>query len=186
MPKYNNETERLFIERIRMLVVRNPRITIMETQKALEEHPRSPVHLDKDYINKLLKKIRGERATRLNHYTLGVVLAEFEDESREIKKRLWSIILDVGEKNEVGEYIRRPPAPITVVAAIRELRETSKVLFDKMFDAGVFARQLGQLKLEGKLSDADELLLKQAIAHVRGRTTTENSERPILSERVSG
>ena len=88
MPKIAEDKETEFKTRIRSILVRQPDITIRQIKAVLEEHPTSPISLDKDYINKLVRKIRRNRAQRLNHYTVNVVLGRFELEAEELKKQL--------------------------------------------------------------------------------------------------
>ena len=128
---YSKEQEYEHKSRIRRILVMKPSASIREV-KAILEDSRPPVKIDKDYINKLIKEIRIERAKRLDDYTVTVVLAKFQDEVEELKARLWMIINDGNATYQ------------SKISAIRELRNSSKDLFDKMFDAGVFKRQLGE------------------------------------------
>ena len=73
-----------------------------------------------------------ERAERLDRYTINIVLARFQDEADELKKGLWLIINNPKSTDQ------------SKISAIRELRNTSKDLLDKMFDAGIFRRKLGE------------------------------------------
>ena len=141
--KVIKEKELEYISQIKRILVVKPDSSIREVKDALMRQ-RKPLSLDKDYINKLVNKIRKERAKRLDYYTVNKVLAEFQDEVEELKKRLWSIIMNPlsSERDKIS--------------AIKELRNSSKDLFDKMFDAGVFERQLGKLKAEGLLSSEDK------------------------------
>src|SRR3972149_1769275 len=135
MAKYSKETTRYHLERIRALVVRNPKLTIFEIKAALEKMPEK-YNFDKDYIHRLLRKINGDRAYRLNYYTVNEWLARYEDEIQELKKKLWAVTQSPAAK------------PGEKVLAIRELRASSSDLFDKLFDSGVFERNLGRLKIE--------------------------------------
>jgi len=129
---YSDETQQEHISRIRRLLVIKPDSTILGIKEALGASAK-PLSLDKDYINKLVNMIRKERSERLDKYTVNKVLARFQDEVEELKRRLWLIItgLDATEKDKI--------------AAIKEIRNSSKDLFDKMFDAGVFKKQLGEV-----------------------------------------
>ena len=143
--RYSEERKQEHISQIRMILVVKPESSISDIKKALGKQ-RNPLNLDKDYIHKLAIKIRKERTKRLDHYTINKVLAEFQDEIGELKKRLWIIITnpDSTEKDKI--------------AAIRELRTSSKDLFDKMFDAGIFSRKLGELEIESKSKTLTNLL----------------------------
>ena len=133
------------MSQIRRILVIKPESTILEVRDTLVRQVK-PLKLDKDYINRIINKIRKERANRLDHYTINVVLAKFQDEMEELKTRLWMIIT----KGDSTEKDR--------IAAIRELRNSSKELFDKMFDAGIFERKLGEIGIEDKSKTLTNLL----------------------------
>jgi len=148
--RYTKERQKEHISQIRRLLVIKPEASIFDIKEALANQ-RKPLKLDKDYINKLVNKIRKERAKRLDYYTINVVLAKFQDEILELKKRLWVIITNA-ESSEKDK-----------IAAIRELRTSSNDLFNKMFDSGVFTKKLGKLEIGSKLSEEEQELLKRAI-----------------------
>ena len=143
--KYTKERQKEHMSQIRRILVIKPESTILEVRDTLARQIK-PLKLDKDYINRIINKIRKERANRLDHYTINVVLAKFQDEMEELKRRLW-IIITKGESTEKDK-----------IAAIRELRNSSKELFDKMFDAGIFERKLGEIGIEDKSKTLTNLL----------------------------
>lgn len=148
---YSKEQKKEFISHIRRILVIDPDATIRGIRDSLMRR-KKPLKLDKNYIGDLINKIRKERAKRLDHYTINKVLARFQDEVEELKKRLWVIITNP-ESSERDK-----------ISAIKELRTSSKDLFDKMFDAGVFKRKLGELELKDQLNDKERDLIKKAIA----------------------
>lgn len=147
---YSKERQQEHISQIRRILVVKTDSSILDIKESLAKQ-RIPLELDKDYINKLVNKIRKERSKKLDHHTINKVLAEFQDEVEELKKRLWIIVVDPDstEKDKI--------------AAIRELRTSSKDLFDKMFDAGVFKRKMGEIESGKKLTPEEENLIKKAI-----------------------
>jgi hypothetical protein len=149
--RYSKEQQKEHISQIRRILVVKPESSILSIREDLKKQ-RNSLSLNKDYINKLVNKIRKERAKRLDYYTVNTVLANFQDEVEELKKRLWSIIIDA-ESSQKDK-----------IAAIRELRTSSKDLFDKMFDAGVFKRKLGELEVGKALTEEEQDLIKKAVA----------------------
>ena len=147
---YSKEKQQEHISQIRRVLVIKPDSTILEVRAILIDQ-KIPLKLDKDYINRLVNKIRKERAKRLDHYTINKILVDFQDEVAELKRRLWVIITSPGNLER------------DKIAAIRELRTSSKDLFDKMFDAGIFKRKLGELEIGKKLTPEEEDLIKKAI-----------------------
>lgn len=166
----NDDKEAEYIERIRAIIVRKPDISIRQIKKVLAENRQEPLNIDKEYLARLVGKIRRDRAQRLNHYTVNVVLGEFEQEVKELKKSLWAII-----GNPLGDDKVK-------VAAIKELRNSSVALFDKMFDAGLFDRNLGKLETEQSLSPEIEAMIQKAITHGYGNGDTKNSGESKSSE----
>jgi len=162
---YSKERQKEHISLIRRILVIKPEAGILEVKASLSKQ-KKPVLLDKDYINRLVNKIRKERASRLDHYTVNKVLAEFQDEVAELKKKLWLIITNP----ENSERDR--------ISAIRELRNSSKDLFDKMGDAGVFTRKLGEIEIGKGLSQEEQDLIKRVISLNYGKEPEPKTTRP--------
>ncbi len=160
---YSKERKQEHISQIRRVLVVKPESSILDVKESLEKQ-RIPLKLDKDYINKLINKIRKEKAKRLDYYTINKVLAEFQDEVEELKRRLWFIIMnaETSERNKI--------------AAIRELRTSSKDLFDKMFDAGVFNRKLGKIEIGERLNSEDKELLEKVLNMDYGDTDNKKED----------
>jgi len=148
--RYTKERQNEHISKIRRLLVIKPEASIKDIKETLAGQAK-PLVLDKDYINKLVNKIRVEKTKRLDYYTVNKVLADFQDEVAELKRRLWSTITNPDSTDR------------DKISAIRELRTSSKDLFDKMFDAGVFNRKIGEITLGNKLTAEEQKLLKDAI-----------------------
>ena len=145
---------------IRSLLTRKPDLTGVQIQSLLANSPQRPIALDIKYLYKLLKKIRVQRAKRIELYTMNEVLGRFSDEAEELKQRLWGIILNEDTKDK------------DVISAVKELRNTTKELFDKMFESGLFEKSLGKLKLEHELSDEDREIVQTALENAFGNRTT--------------
>ena len=170
---YSKERQQEHISQIRRILVVKPEASILDIKESLSKQ-RSPLDLDKDYINKLVNRIRKERAKRLDKYTINVILANFQDEVEELKKRLWLIITNPNSSDQ------------SKISAIRELRTSSKDLFDKMFDAGVFKRKLGEIEIGKTLSSEEQDLIKQAIALNYGTKEDPESTATYSEENGSG
>ena len=170
---YSKERQQEHISQIRRILVVKPEASILDIKDSLSKQ-RSPLDLDKDYINKLVNRIRKERAKRLDKYTINVILANFQDEVEELKKRLWLIITNPNSSDQ------------SKISAIRELRTSSKDLFDKMFDAGVFKRKLGEIEIGKTLSSEEQDLIKQAIELNFGTEEDPNSTAQYKESNGSG
>lgn len=163
MARYGKEKIQEQISQIRRILVIKPDSTIPDVQGALARQ-KKPLKLDKDYVNKLIKKIRKERIYRLDRYTINKVLAEFQDEVEELKKRLWVII----NSSDSSHRDR--------VSAVKELRNSSKELFDKMFDAGVFTKKIGEMEVKGKLDTKDINVISKALKYAGVSVTREHNK----------
>lgn len=156
MTRYSYEFVSGILARIRSILIQNSGITILEVQKILESDEEAPLHLDKNYIGKLIRKIQKERSLRIENNMLSVVLAQFEDEADIARDTLWSFVNDPGV--DIADKIM----------ALAKIRDISNNLIDKMFDAGVFERQLGKIKSEGALSPEQNEMVNKALTYVLG------------------
>ncbi len=164
MPAYGKEKEQEFISMIRLLMVRHSDITVLKMTDALKQNG---YQLNKDYVNKLMRKVRVERAHRIDTQSLSKEIAKFEDLVKALANELWKIILD---KSRVENGVAIKGAThYDKTMAIKTLIDSYQKLFDKKFDAGIFEKQLGKLKAETKLSQEDEDLIMQAVKYAVGR-----------------
>ena len=130
--RVSKENENYYISLIRRLIVIDHRMTVRELREHLLENS---VKLEDDYIYKLRNKIYRQRAMQADRVTLNMALGKFADALSETTKQAWQIAVD----KTVDKRTR--------VAALKEVREAEKDLFDKLFDAGVFQRKLGEVNL---------------------------------------
>jgi hypothetical protein len=132
MPRISHEQKQFYKAKIRALVSRNHLAPQRELQERLEAEG---IHLDRNYVGKLLNEIYSERTKRADRMTLNNALASFEDVMTEIVKVAWEIAQ--------APYLN----PQARVMALREIREAHNSVFEKLFDAGVFDRKRGSLEL---------------------------------------
>jgi len=132
MPRISQEHKQYYKSRIRSILAQDHQIT----QRALQERlKRDGLELDRQYLAALLNSIYAERTKRLDTVTLTTALASFQDVMTEIVRHAWEIVNDpMAERNEV-------------LAALREIRAAHNDVFEKLFDAGVFERKLGELNM---------------------------------------
>jgi len=137
MPHKSKEQERFYISNIRKLISIEHSMPLREMQHQLEQNG---IHLHIDYINRLREKILRERTHRADRKLLSSSLAAFEDILTETTKIAWQIALS----NQSTRKER--------IAALKEIRESQKDIFDKLFDSGVFDRKLGVVEHQPKLA----------------------------------
>ncbi len=153
MAHYSKEQKDEFKSIIRSMIVRKPDLSIRQIVDLLANNPKRPIKLGKNYVHALVKHIRRDRKKRIDYYILNEVLGKFEDEVEEMKQILFGMIQS-----------REVPAR-TKIAAIKEYRDSSLALFDKMFDAGVFERKLGTVDTGRVLTQEERDLLNRAIEY---------------------
>jgi hypothetical protein len=136
MPAYSKEREAEFISRIRPILTKEPTASVRTVQRILKRSKNAPLKLDKDYVWKLMKKVQKERTSRLNHRTVSVVLARFEDEIEEIKQKCWEIISDPLASDSEK------------LSAMRELRLASDNFIQRVVNSGLMERKPDALRQE--------------------------------------
>jgi arginine repressor len=130
MPRISQEQKQYYKSRIRSVLAQSPAITQVALQARLKA---DGLDLDRWYLASLLKSIQAERVKRLDTLTLNYALSSFQDVMMEISAVAWEIAND--------EFARKQDR----VMALREIREAHNLIFEKLFDAGVFERKLGTL-----------------------------------------
>jgi hypothetical protein len=140
MASYGEEKTKEFLSMVKQVLVSKPDVTITQIQKALEDNG---VRIDRNYIAKLVNKIRRERYTRFDNQTVKKVLAEFadfiEDTSQKLLKIYSTSKLDMAK-----------------IVALDTIVKHYNILLEKLFDAGVFERKLGTI--EGKYTNVAQVL----------------------------
>ena len=131
MPSVAKEKQQYHLSKIRSLIAEDHQIEYVELVQRLDD--RFGMKLDREYVTKLAKKLYAERARRADRYTLSAALAAFQDTMTQVVRVAWSIANDPSAKNQDR------------VMALKEIRESNNIVFDKLFDAGVFERKLGSI-----------------------------------------
>jgi hypothetical protein len=130
MPALSTKTKHYYRERVRSLLVQNPMISGEGIRRHLEAQG---LILDRHYINKLVNEIHAERSKRADTWILNHALASLQDSMADIVRAAWEIVNDPMARN------------MDKTLAMKEIREAHNLIFEKLFDAGVFERKLGTL-----------------------------------------
>lgn len=136
MPPFSKEVQRLHMERIREILIFNPRATLVTIQKTLEESPKDPRHFHLSYINKLKHRIDAERANRYNRINARHEVSMYEDLIKSITMQLVRIATDKTATHK------------DKVAAWREIRKSHEDLLQKKGDFGILEKTLGTLNVD--------------------------------------
>ena len=127
MARLAKEKEREFIGYIRKIITTKPDASSTQVCKVLEENG---YKLHYTYVNKLINKIRRERAIRYENSAVMTALAEFED-----------FIKSTSE--ELSKIASTSKLDMARIIALDTRVKHYNMLLDKQFDAGVFNRKLG-------------------------------------------
>jgi hypothetical protein len=130
MPALSTKTKHYYRERVRSLLVQNPMISGEGIRRHLEAQG---LILDRHYVNKLVNEIHAERSKRADTWILNHALASLQDSMADIVRAAWEIVNDPMARNMDKTF------------AMKEIREAHNLIFEKLFDAGVFERKLGTL-----------------------------------------
>ncbi len=126
----SKEQTSLYLANIRRLMVVQHDMSAPEMKKQLEK---LGLRFDVKYIRRLKEKVLGERKYRADRMTLNSALATFQDVMAETSHIAWQIALSPQSSKRDR------------IAALKEIREAHRDVFDKLFDAGVFDRKLGTI-----------------------------------------
>jgi hypothetical protein len=132
MPRITHEQKALYKSKIRSVLARNHQISAVELAEVLKT---GGLDLERHYLGKLMKEVNAERVRRADRQTLNFALASFEDTMTEVVRVAW----EIANTPYISAQAR--------VMALKEVREAHKDVFEKLFDAGVFNRKLGEIDL---------------------------------------
>ncbi len=155
MPAYSKEREQYYIERIKGVLDLKLNASTMTIHEALAKDTNAPLSLARVYIEKLRRKIDGERAHRFDDAKVGKRLAEIQDRTESVIAQMWRVLLD-------------PNAPeVARVSGGRAIIEAEHRLFDAQLNAGIFERKLGSVEIQHihELAPEHKLLILHALAN---------------------
>lgn len=166
MPAYSKENEHYYTDRIRQALFVRPKAGALTVQRILEQDRQSPLHLHHDYINRLLRKIRKERASRARK-KIGEEIALMEDEFEWLREETIRILVG---NTEPGDKVR----------AIAQMWKMRLDLYNAKLDAGIFERHLGEMVVEHRITQEQKTIILQAFANY-GIIQDEPRDKKLLS-----
>ena len=145
MGTISDERRKFYLEYIRKIITKRPAATIKEIGECLIDNG---LHLNKNTIDKYVKKIDGERTHRISHQLVKVVSTAQDGMNIRVAK--------------LNEIIDNPMCePMEKIAAMREWREETTKFIETLMNSGVLEKQLGKIKLEvGEISASDDMIDK--------------------------
>lgn len=137
MPALSDDTKNEHLALIRRVLVQRPDASLREIREALEKIKR-PLHLR--YINKIVKKIRSEHGKRIENQLLSVEISKYEDSAKLVIEELWKL-----SKSSSDDRAR--------VSALKAIMDSHDMLLNRKFDAGVFEKNLGSVKVNHSIAE---------------------------------
>ncbi len=125
-----NDHEKVLRNHVRRLLIMDGGMTNIQIAKHMTA---VGIRVSDDYVGLLRKKIIREKLKSEVHWTIKVYLHDFIETMHEADRRLWQVATDGSE-----------PAR-TRVHALGQIRQNRIAVLDKLFEAGVFRKQLGDL-----------------------------------------
>jgi hypothetical protein len=155
MPKVKKEQEKEYLELIRRVLVYYPDAGVLTIQRILEQPTRQRpegLHLDRGYLTKLVRKIRNERAIRINRGTIARI-SELQDHFRTLAAEIATIVTNPAiEPKDKG-------------ALLIKLFEKNLALFEAEQNAGIFERKLGTVDIRHDIAPDIKISILKAMAN---------------------
>lgn len=162
--KWTHEYREQVKEKVRSILVRKPNASKYELAKILE--------IDKDVALRLKKQVIRENTRRISKQEVAKEVGKMEAEYEQLALECWQIITQDVRKVKVKKIEDGKEMEVEMevliearekLRAIRNIVEIKKTLFNIKFDAGIFSRKLGELKLGKALTQEEQDLIKKAI-----------------------
>jgi len=141
--RWTKEEREQLKEKIRLLLITNPRISKYKLSKILG--------INKDVALRLKKEVVAENTKRISKQKIEEEIGKLEAEYEQLALECWRIITNNTrkvKKNKDGKEVEVEVeiTPREKMNAVKTLIEAKKTLFNIKFDAGVFKRDLGKVE----------------------------------------
>lgn len=160
---YSKDQKDFYKNQVRRLLIMDNSLSGWQIHRLLRDNG---IRIGYKYVLSIMKKIEREKAHTQLNYTLRTYLQNFIDTLTEGERQLWKIATDPATSRN------------NKIFALKEIREGRKVLFDKLFEAGIFEKQLGRLQLDSLTSIVKEVTLIENATNKR--TTGEDRDGQTL------
>ena len=137
MPSLSKNTKREQISLIRRVLVKKPDASLRDIQEALNRVKRP---MDLHYIGALVDDIRKERAKRIERQLVNTEIAKFEDIANLAMEELWKVTQTTSDDR-------------AKVSALKVIVDSFDTLLSRKFDAGVFEKNLGSVKVNHNIAE---------------------------------
>jgi hypothetical protein len=127
---YADEAREIHKAGIRRLLAVNPQMSLRDLSANLKKNG---MDVSMQYIHKMRAKVQRELVERMNRTTVNQALNAFVEVLNETSQRMWMILSDPHATHK------------DKIAAARVINDAHDRVFDKMFEAGVFTRDMGTL-----------------------------------------
>lgn len=152
MAKYTQEQEDGFLEHLKSILITEPMLSSTELQEKLKEE--FNIELGVVYINKLRNLHFKESVKDLDEETAKAAIVEYKRIIDYIVEQLKDVATDAEKDSDK-------------VAAWRTIIDAYKGAFNLKFDAGIFAKKLGDLNINDRRPEQTKQQIERVIAELR-------------------
>lgn len=156
MPKINDDKELDLKRIIRDTISLDPLISTRRLQDVLHRNGFSTANgnpLDREYIGKLIRKLRKEASSNVDRQVIAERLAGTKERFRVMTDRLLKIAFWDYTKMQDGMF---PPTYQEQIRAIDTVMKWDIAILNAEMDAGIFQRNLGKLEIEKRNRPVDD------------------------------
>jgi len=162
--KWSEEYRQQIKEKVRSVLIRKPRASKYELAKILG--------ISHNVALRLKNQVIEENTSRISEQKVNEEIGKLEAEYEQLALECWQLITQDTRKVKVKILVDKKEKEVEKellitagekLNAIKTIIETRKNLFGIKFDAGVFSRKLGELKLGRTLTKEEQDLIKEAI-----------------------
>jgi hypothetical protein len=139
--KYSDDKQYEHLVRVRRVLVKDPDLSVVKITEMLGA---KGLKLDRHYVGRIVDKLR-RREGRMEQWRVNRVIGMFMNEMKEVKRHLWGVMTDpmARDSDKIG--------------AAKAIIKADVEIFERMFDAGIFERKLGKLKIGVGMEDVKPL-----------------------------
>jgi len=168
MPKITHDIEKIYISKLKLVIARKrDDITISEATAAMAD---MGYKLDKDYVHKLIKKVRGARKYNMENQQLQKEVEKFEQLVEFSIETMLALMEEQDRVEKVGKefVLVKGASRFEKLSALKAVIDAQKTLLNLKFDAGIFNRKLGDLKVSADLTPEQSELINMGLEKLYG------------------
>ena len=156
---------------VRRAIALNPNLTLVKLKNALEKQEGLEISIP--YISDIVKKVREEWTEQYDHETKALTAARFDELCVFLVDNLRDIITEEKKIYKSTTSIEQAiVSQANRIKAIKEIRDTAKMMIDLKMDLGILERHLGKLDTDVNIPRVRNLVAELIKYREHGNTIT--------------